>query len=98
MTLENGRAVRVTGDPEAPAFDGYTCPKGHALPEQHYDASRLLRCMERGEDGVHRRIESSDAVTRVARKVQKTLAQHGPRSVATYSGTGPVSHPAGAPL
>ena len=45
VTVENGRPVKVTGDPQAPAFDGYTCPKGRALPAQHNDPERLLQCL-----------------------------------------------------
>ena len=48
VTLEDGRAVEVVGDPEAPLYDGYTCPKGRALPEQHVHAGRLLVSQRRG--------------------------------------------------
>ncbi|MBV9283226.1 MAG: hypothetical protein JO176_01305, partial [Acidimicrobiia bacterium] len=42
VTIEDGRAVEVHGDREAPLFEGYTCPKGRALPEVHANPKRLL--------------------------------------------------------
>jgi anaerobic selenocysteine-containing dehydrogenase len=98
VTVEDGRAVKVTGDPQAPAFDGYTCPKGRALPAQHNDPQRLLRCLRRGEGGDFETVASAAAMDQVAARLQQVLAAHGPRAIAVYSGTGPVSHPAGAPI
>ena len=98
VTLEDGRAVKVTGDPQAPAFDGYTCPKGRALPAQHNDPSRLLRCLRRGPDGSFTKVTSPEMVAEIARQLKALLDTHGPRSIAMYSGTGPVSHPASGPM
>ena len=98
VTVENGRATKVSGDPDAPLFGGYTCPKGRALPAQHNDPDRLLACLARGADGTFSRIGSSDAIDEIAGRVQAILARDGPRSVAMYTGTGVVSHPAGPPL
>jgi anaerobic selenocysteine-containing dehydrogenase len=98
VTVEDGRAVKVTGDPHAPAFDGYSCPKGRALPEQHNDTGRLLKCMSRQPEGDHAVIDSGDAMDQVAAKVRDILARHGPRAIALYSGSGQVSHPSGGPI
>ena len=32
VTVEGDRVVRVRGDAEHPLSEGYTCPKGRALP------------------------------------------------------------------
>lgn len=32
VTVEDGKAAKVTGDPNSPMFKGYTCAKGRALP------------------------------------------------------------------
>ncbi len=98
VTVEEGRAVKVEGDREAPAFDGYTCPKGRALPAQHNDPKRLLKCLTRPADGQFEEIASGAALDQIAAKLQELLARHGPRAVATYNGTGQVSHPAGLPM
>ena len=98
VTVEDGRAVKVTGDPQAPAFDGYSCPKGRALPAQHNDPSRLTRCLQRQPDGKLLALDSAVLMDQVAAKVRDVLARHGPRSVAMYRGSGQVSHPSTAPI
>ncbi len=98
VTVEDGRAVKVTGDPQAAAFDGYSCPKGRALPAQHNDPMRLTRCLQRQADGSLAPIHSSLAMDQITAKVQEVLARHGPRAVAMYRGSGQVSHPSTAPI
>jgi anaerobic selenocysteine-containing dehydrogenase len=98
VTVEHGRAVHVSGDPDAPLFEAYTCPKGRALPEQHNDPQRLLKCLKRQADGSFAPLESADAVAEVTRKVEEILARDGPRAVAMYVGTGVVCHPSGPPM
>lgn len=98
VTVEDGRAVKVTGDPQAPAFDGYSCPKGRALPAQHNDPSRLTRCLQRQPDGTLAAVDSSLVMDRIAATLQDVLARHGPRAIAMYRGSGQVSHPSTAPI
>ena len=98
VTVEDGRAVTVTGDPQAPAFDGYSCPKGRALPAQHNDPARLTRPLQRQADGRFTTIDSGLLMDQVAARVQEILDRHGPRSVAMYRGSGQVSHPSSAPI
>ena len=98
VTVDNGRALKVTGDPDAPGFDGYSCPKGRALPAQHNDPARLTHCLQRQADGSLAAVDSVMAMDQVASKVQEILARHGPRSVAMYRGSGQVSHPSTAPI
>jgi anaerobic selenocysteine-containing dehydrogenase len=98
VTVEDGRALRVTGDVKAPAFDGYSCPKGRALPAQHNDPARLLQCLKRQPGGALASIASGAAMDEVAAKVRQVLARHGPRAIAMYNGTGQVSHPIGVPM
>ena len=35
VEVRDGRAVKVIGDVDNPMYEGYTCAKGRALPEQH---------------------------------------------------------------
>lgn len=88
VTVENGRPVKVTGDPDAPLYDGYTCPKGRALPEQHTGPARLLHSMKRQADASFQPIGSEQAMDEIADRVSRIIAEHGPRSVALYWGTG----------
>lgn len=98
VTVEGGRATKVTGDRDAPLFEGYTCPKGRALPAQHNDPERLLHCQKRNADGTFAAIAPDAAIDQVADKLRDILARHGPRAVAMYAGTGVVSHPPGPPI
>lgn len=97
VTIENGRAIEVTGDPAAPLYGGYSCPKGRALPEQHASPSRLLHSLKRGAGGFER-IAPDQAVTEVAERVQRIVAEHGPRAVALYIGTNSLPYPASSQL
>jgi anaerobic selenocysteine-containing dehydrogenase len=98
VTVKDGRAVKVEGDPEAKLYEGYTCPKGRALPEQHYAPERLLHSQKRNADGSWSRIDSAAMVGEIAAKVRALIDEHGPRSVAGYVGTGVVAHPTGAAM
>ena len=92
VTVEDGRATRVTGNPRAPLFGGYTCPKGRALPAQHYGPARLLRSQRRHADGSFAPIGSEAAMDEIAARLQAIVAAHGPRSVAVYTGMGSVPY------
>jgi len=90
-TVENGKAIKVTGDPDSPMFKGYTCAKGRALPEMHNDENRLLHCLKNDGNGNFVPIASQTAVAEIAAKLQDIIDRHGPRAVASYWGTGSVS-------
>ena len=97
VTLENGRALEVAGDPEAPLYGGYSCPKGRALPEQHASPTRLLHSLKRGAAGFER-IASGEAIREISARVQRIVAKHGPRAVALYIGTNALPYPASGQL
>jgi len=90
VTVENGRATKIMGNPRAPLYGGYTCPKGRALPEQHYGEQRLLHSLKRGTDGGFQRIGAETAMDEISAKLQEIVDEHGPRSVAVYVGMGTV--------
>ncbi len=91
--VDDGKLTKVTGDKNDPYFKGYTCPKGRALPEQHNNPKRLLHCKKRAESGAFADIPSETAMDEIADKIKAIVAEHGPRSVALYGGTGQVSTP-----
>ena len=95
---DNGRrkVTRVTGDPDNPVFEGYTCPKGRALPELHNHEGRLLHSMKRQVDGSHAPIESSAAAIEVAERIRDIVEKYGPRAVACYVGTPNAGQPTAA--
>ena len=89
VTVENGLATKVTGNPRAPLYGGYSCPKGRALPEQHHGEQRLLHSLKRGPEGFGA-IPSAQAMDEIAERLNAIIAEHGPRSVAMYVGMGLV--------
>lgn len=90
VTFEDDRPVKVTGDPKG-AFEGYTCPKGRALPEQYNDPRRLLASQKRQDDGTFTPIASEQAIDEIAARLRDIVTAHGPQSVAIYFGTGILS-------
>ena len=97
VEVEAGVPVRVTGDPENPAYHGFTCAKGRALPAQHSHPDRLLHSQKRGPDGRHAAIGSERAMDEIAARVGEIVALHGARAVALYPGTYSGPHPASIP-
>jgi anaerobic selenocysteine-containing dehydrogenase len=98
VDVEDGKAVKVAGDPGNDLFQGYTCPKGRALPELHNSPHRLLHSLKREADGVQRPISSARAMDEIAEKVAEIIERHGPQSVAMYVGTGSLAYPASVPV
>ena len=45
--VEEGRAVRVRGNPLSKTNHGYVCPRGHLIPQQTYDPDRIKVPMKR---------------------------------------------------
>ena len=78
-----GGAV-IAGDPDHPANFGRLCSKGSALGETLGLAARLLHPMQRQSDGALARISWEEAIDQVAQGFSRTIAQHGPDSVAFY--------------
>lgn len=95
-TVADGKLVKVTGDPDNPMFQGYTCDKGRALPDIHNNPHRLLHSQKRSADGGYAPIASEQATDEIAAKLQHLIAEYGPRSVAIYLGTNGLPYPASA--
>ncbi len=90
VTTEGDRVVRVRGDAEHPLSEGYTCPKGRALPAFHHDPRRLDRPTIGGQAA------SWDTVLDdLARRVQDTLDVSGPSGIAMYLASGSAFDSAG---
>lgn len=45
--VQDGRAVRVRGNPQSKTNHGYCCPRGHLIPQQTYDPDRIKVPMKR---------------------------------------------------
>ncbi|MDO9074745.1 MAG: molybdopterin-dependent oxidoreductase [Rubrivivax sp.] len=45
--VQDGRAVKVRGNPLSKTNHGYVCPRGHMIPQQMYDPDRVKTPMKR---------------------------------------------------
>lgn len=70
-------------------YGGYMCPKGLAAVELHNGMeARLLASLKRGKSGDYAPIDADAALDEIGAKLAALIAEHGPRSVAVYHGTG----------
>ena len=85
--VEGGKVLSVKPDTSNAMYGGYTCIKGRQLVEQMYQPARLTNCLKKGDDGEFAPVTSTEAFDEIAEKVKALVAEHGPRSIATYNGT-----------
>jgi anaerobic selenocysteine-containing dehydrogenase len=88
VTVEEGRIVKVRGDPDHPVTRGFTCPRGAADIQRTYSGERVLYPHVRAPDGGFTRITWDEALDAVTSKLKTALREHGPDSVLQldYSG------------
>jgi anaerobic selenocysteine-containing dehydrogenase len=88
IDIADNRAIAVRGIPADPLFGGYTCIKGRQIPDQLADPGRLRAPLRRQPDGTFELANSADVLDEIAAKLRAIIDTHGPRSVASYTGTG----------
>jgi anaerobic selenocysteine-containing dehydrogenase len=88
--VDNGRVVKIEGDPESPLNEGVLCPKGLASLEYLYHPDRLQRPLKRlgrrGE-GKWSPISWDEALDEVAGELAKTRDKYGAESVVFVQGS-----------
>ncbi len=88
--FENGKAVRVEGDPENPLNRGALCERGRLILEHLYNPTRLnyplKRAGERGE-GKWQRITWDQAMDEIAAKLGSLRDRFGAETLAFSRGT-----------
>jgi len=94
VELDGDRVVRITGDPDDPWSQGYTCSKGRAGPEFHHDPRRFDVPLMR-VDGELVPTTWEHALDDIAARLTAVVAEHGPAVVASYTGTGGPLDPSG---
>lgn len=89
IDLEEGRMVGARPDGSVSPYGAYLCPKGLASVDFHNGAeNRLFESLKRGSKGELATIASEDAVAEIGDRLAALVAEHGPRCVAVYHGTG----------
>ena len=87
VTLDDGEIQAIHGNKDNPVYHGYSCIKGRSAGALLNAPSRLLHSMERQADGKFQKIETAQAVERIAEQLKSIMDRHGPRSVALFVGT-----------
>src|SRR5687768_16355223 len=92
VTVENGRATRVAGDPDHPFTQGFLCAKVNRYLERTYHRDRLLHPMRRVGPkgmGIFERISWDDALAEITERLT-AIAQspEGPQAILPYSYAG----------
>ncbi len=99
VDVEDGRrVVAVRGDRNDPLFEGYTCIKGRQLADQHHDPGRLRAALRRAPDGRFEPVASAAALDDIAARIAWIVDEHGPRAVASYTGTGAYQNSVSLPV
>ncbi|MDI9619385.1 MAG: molybdopterin-dependent oxidoreductase [Candidatus Nezhaarchaeota archaeon] len=89
---DDGRVVRLEGDPNHPLSEGYMCPKGLSFLQTLYHPDRLKHPLKRvGEkgEGKWRRISWEEALEEVCSKLLEIKEKYGPESISISYGTYP---------
>ncbi|HEY1012635.1 MAG TPA: molybdopterin oxidoreductase family protein [Herpetosiphonaceae bacterium] len=91
VTVKDGRAIKVQGDPDHPVTKGFLCSKVSRYVERTYHAGRVLypqrRIGAKGE-GRFERISWDQALDEIAARFGAISAEHGPQSILPYSYAG----------
>jgi anaerobic selenocysteine-containing dehydrogenase len=92
VTVEDGRAVRIAGDPDHPFTQGFLCAKVNRYLERTYHPERLMHPLRRvGPKGSGRfeRVSWDEALAEVAERLGEIArSSDGPQSILPYSYAG----------
>ncbi len=91
VTVQDGRAVKVEGDPDHPVTRGFACSKTYRYPERAYLGTRpkypMRRVAAKGE-GRWSRVSWDEALDEIAARLGTILETHGPESILRYNYAG----------
>jgi len=91
VTVENGRAVRMAGNPDHSTTQGFLCTKVAKYIERTYHEGRLLypqiRVGAKGE-GKFRRATWDEALDTIATNLRRVIDTDGPQAILPYSYAG----------
>lgn len=96
VTVQDGRATRVQGDPSHPVTQGFLCAKVTKYLDRVYSPDRVLYPMRRtapkgqgkGDASDFVRISWDEALDEIAKRLQKISDEFGPEAILPYSYAG----------
>jgi anaerobic selenocysteine-containing dehydrogenase len=87
VTVEDGRATAVAGDPDHPVTRGFLCGKVSNYLDRVYSDERILHPLVRAGSGL-RRASWDEALALVATRLREVIAAHGGEAILPYSYAG----------
>lgn len=95
VTVDDGRATRLRGNPDHPVTKGFLCAKVTRYLEREYSPERLLypqrRVGNKGE-GRFERITWDQALDEIAGRLQQIAREFGPEAILPYSYGGTLGY------
>ena len=94
-TVENGRAVRIQGDPDHPVTQGFLCTKVNRYIERTYHHDRLTHPLRRvgpKGSGKFEPVSWDEALREIAARLQEVIRDHGAESILPYSYAGTMGY------
>jgi anaerobic selenocysteine-containing dehydrogenase len=94
-TVEDGRAVRIQGDPDHPFTQGFLCAKVNRYLERTYHPDRLTHPLKRvGPKGSGRfeRVSWDEALADIARTLHRVIDEDGAQAILPYSYAGTMGY------
>jgi len=91
VTIDNGRATKLRGDPAHPVTRGFLCGKVAQYLEREYSPQRLLypqRRVGRKGEGRFERISWDEALDTIAARLRAIADEFGPEAILPYSYAG----------
>ena len=91
VTVENGRAIKVAGDPNHPVTRGFLCAKVNNYEQRTYHEGRVKTCLRRvGRKGEGRfaPISWDEALDEIATRFKEIAASAGAEAILPYSYAG----------
>ena len=91
VTVEDGRAVRIQGNPEHPVTRGFLCGKVARYLDRVYSPDRVLHPLRRvaakGVSGpeAYQQITWDEALDEISRRLKQVAEEFGPEAVLPYS-------------
>lgn len=100
ITVEDGRATRIQGDPAHPMTRGFLCAKVTKYLDRVYSPSRVMYPMRRvsikgkgkGDASDFQRISWDDAFDEITRRFRQISDEFGPESILPYSYGGTLGY------
>jgi anaerobic selenocysteine-containing dehydrogenase len=87
VTVEDGRAVKLEGDPEHPVTRGFLCYRTNRFLERQYDPERLRTPLRRTASGF-RPVSWDDALDLVSESLLRIRRESGPAAILHYRSGG----------